>query len=424
VFFFIPLGTTRPHWRTPWATYGLMAVCVCVFVYQLGHPEAIASGFVPAHPTVGGWMAGMLLHAGAIHLLGNMLFLWLFGTLAEDVLGPWLFLAFYFGGNVGATLLDWLMTAAFAHSLLVVPRIGASGAIAGIMGLSAVCFFRTKVRVWYVVGWLLYWKWDVAEISTPVFLGLWVGWEVLQGSVASAMGSLGDAAHWAHVGGFVVGLGGAVVAGFNKRVPREDLVTGRAAADTAVTSFQQAAELEKLVCESPEDADAWRALGRACELIGRLEMAKSAYQRSAILFLRQRRLREAGEAGAAMLQYLPASVVPAELHFDFACALEEANKPDQAFHVFRGVADSQPQTRQAETALMRAAEIARMHLHDELLAGQCYEALLRGYPYSEWRGLAQERLAELQLPKTRRAAPRQPAKEQGDGDLKPLGGAA
>jgi membrane associated rhomboid family serine protease len=408
----------------PWATYGLMGLCVCVFLYQLGHPDAIAGGFVPARPTLGGWIAGMFMHNGLIHLAGNMLFLWLFGTLAEDVLGPWLFLGFYFGGNAGASLLDWLTTALFTPGLLALPRIGASGAIAGIMGLSAICFLHTKVRVWYLAGWFLYWKTDVVEISAPVFLGLWVGWEILQGSAASAMGRIGEAAHWAHVGGFLVGLGGAMAAGLNKRVPREDLVTGRAAADTSFTGFQQTAELEKLVHESPEDAEAWRALGRACEAIGRLQMAKTAYQKSALLFLQQRRLREAGEASAAMLEYLPASVLPEELHFDVACALEEAGKYGRAFHIFRSVAESQPQTRQAETALIRAGEIARMHLRDEQVAGECYRALLHAYPDSEWRGLAQERLAELDLPEDRAPSPPRPAQEEGDGDLRPLGGAA
>lgn len=412
MFLLIPLGTTRPHWRMPWATYGLMGLCMCVFLYQLGHPDAIAAGFVPAKPTLGGWIAGMFMHRGLIHLAGNMLFLWLFGSLAEDGLGPWLFLGFYFGGSAGASLLDWLTTALFAPGLLAVPRIGASGAIAGIMGLSAICFLHTKVRV---LG--------IWEAAAPVFLGLWVAWEIVQGSAASIMGSVGQAAHWAHVGGFLVGLGGAVAAGLNKRVPREDLVTGRAAADTAFSTFEQAAELEKLVHESPDDADAWRALARACEAIGRLAMAKSAYQRSAILFLRQRRLREAGEAGAAMLEYLPASVLPEELHFDVACALEEAGKFGRAFHIFRSVAESQPQTRQAETSLIRAGEIARMHLHDEQVAGECYRALLHAYPDSEWRGLAQERLTELDLLEERAPSPPTLAQGQGDGDLRPLGGA-
>jgi len=422
VFFFLPLGTTRPHWRTPWVTYGLMILCALVFVLQVALGKAMPAGFVPGRPSLGDWLLSMFMHGSIFHLLGNMLFLWLFGTLAEDVLGPRLFLACYFAGNAGATILDWLMTAAASPVGLDVPRIGASGAIAGIMGLSAVCFLRTKVRIGYLVGLLLYWKVGTFDVAAPVFLGLWAGWEVLQGTVSSTAGAVGGVAHWAHVGGFLVGLGGAATLGLQKRIAREDLVSGRAGADESVGRFAEAGDLERFVRASPQDAEAWRALGLACEGIGRLTRAKEAYHTAVTLFLAQHRAREAAEAYESLASYSDGRPIPPELHFDLACGMEELERFDKAYHMFRSAAAQRPGTQEAETALIRAGEIAFTRIHSGEHAGDCYQMLLEQFPYSPYRALAQERLEqlpharppEMAQPQTRDLGPRHR-------DLHPLG---
>ena len=423
MFFLLPLGTTRPHWRTPWITYGLMILCVLVLVLQVALREAMPAGFVPGHPSLGDWLLSMFMHGGISHLLGNLLFLWLFGTLAEDVLGPRLFLAFYFAGNAGATILDWLMTAAASPDALNVPRVGASGAIAGIMGLSAMCFLRTKVRIGYLAGWLVYWRVGSFDVAAPVFLGLWAGWEVLQGTVASTAGAVGGVAHWAHVGGFLVGLGGAAALGLQKRIAREDLMTGRAGADTSVGRFAEAGDLERFVRASPQDAEAWRALGLACEGIGRLARAKEAYHTAVTLFLAQHRAREAAEAYESLASYSDGRPVPADFHFDLACGLEELEKFDKAYHLFRSVAGERPRTQEAETALIRAGEIAFTRIHSGEHAADCYQMLLEQYPYSPYRALAQERLGQLPHARPPEMAQPQP-RDLGPRhrDLHPLGG--
>jgi membrane associated rhomboid family serine protease len=396
MFFFIPFGTNRPHWRFPYATYGLIFINLLVyFVQRTAH---ITPGFVPAQPSLWAWSISLFTHGGLLHLLGNMLFLWLFGTLAEDVLGIRLFLACYFGGAAAATGLDWLISSRFSPGDLGLPRLGASGAIAGIMGLSAVCFLRTKVKIGDVV-WLVTLRVGTAELGAPLFLGLWVGWEVLQGAfwtyAASHMRLVGGVAHWAHVGGFLFGLVGALVLGLHKKVPRQDLIAGRRHVTDTFEAHSQVGELEKLVKQSPQDAAAWKALGRALEVGGRQGRAGQAYEQAMKLYLEQRNGLEAAKAYRAASACLLIPDVPEGQQFELASGLERLGYHREAYALFRELQVHHPGEAEAETALMRAGEIAKTHLGQDELARDCYQLLLQNYPCSAWAGLAQEKLRRL-----------------------------
>ena len=416
MFFFIPLGTTRPRWRVPYFTYGLMAVTVAGFVAQMSAEEPLSAAFNSAHPSLSGLIASVFMHGGIIHLAGNMLFLWLFATLTEDVFGARLLLGFYFLSHVGAVGLDLLVTAISFPIMPDRPLVGASGAIAGIMGLSAACFLRTKVRVWYLIGMYVYWRIGTVELGAPVFVGLWAAWELLQGTITTGLGIPSATAHWAHIGGFAVGLGGALALNLRKRVVYTDLVGGRRPVTSDFEAFRQAGELEQMVKRSPKDADAWHALGRAREASGRVQKAGEAYARALELFLAERRGEEAVAAYRALKEYQGVPELPAALLFLLACSLEQGGRKKDAFLIFRQVMRVGPPGPQTETALLRAAEIARELPGYRLEAKRCYEALLKDFPYSSWRGLAMDGLAKLRAmpkeekPVTLPEAPRPPGK--------------
>jgi membrane associated rhomboid family serine protease len=396
VFLFLPLGTTRPRWRTPYLTYGLIVTCVLVYLVQMGSEDPFGAAFNPAHPSVTGLIASMFMHAGLIHLAGNMLFLWLFATLAEDVFGPRLLLGFYLASHVGAILLHMLVTGLFSPGALDTPIVGASGAIAGVMGLSAVCFLRTKVRVWYLFWyWFFFLRTGVVELGAPVFVGLWVVWELVQGTVTAGLGAASGTAHWAHIGGFAIGLGGALALKLRARVVYTDLVEGHRPVTSEFEAFSQAGELEQMVERSPDNADAWYALGRAREASGRLERAGEAYARALGLFLRERRGTQAVEAYAAVKEYQALPALPESMLFLLACALEDAGSKKDAFGMFRHLIAAGSPGPQTETALIRAAQIAQELPGYRVHAVECYERLLKEFPYSSWHRLAQERLAKL-----------------------------
>jgi len=221
----IPLRDTIPARSVPLVNGALIASCVGVFVVQLlsgsgGEALARAFGFVPArlfHPGelgpgsfplgVLGLFSSMFLHGGLLHLAGNMLFLWIFGDNVEDALGHGRYLVFYVGSGVLAALLQGV----FATSSLV-PMVGASGAIAGVLGAYLVLYPHARV----VTLVPLFFLFPLVEVPAFVFLLLWFLLQFWQGSAALVApgtegAAAGGVAWWAHVGGFAAGIALLVV---------------------------------------------------------------------------------------------------------------------------------------------------------------------------------------------------------------------
>jgi membrane associated rhomboid family serine protease len=202
-----PIRDHNPSEKTPWVTYALIAANVGVFLAywplfeDMRALEAFfrAWGLVPAAVASGGSPHGlvtsMFLHAGLMHLAGNMLFLWIFGDNLEETFGHAGFFLFY----VAAGLL-----AAIAHVLAApgspVPTVGASGAIAGVMGGYLLLFPRARVDVLIII--VVYVR--ILPLPAWVMLGLWFALQIVNGALADM--SMGGVAYWAHAGGFLAGL--------------------------------------------------------------------------------------------------------------------------------------------------------------------------------------------------------------------------
>lgn len=235
----IPLRDNVPTDRVPWATYGLILVNVLVYLFLqkaaahgvLGVDEqtVIRYGAIPvelAHPsrqcqeafdaagnllcgahvrgardTAAFWLTpftAMFMHGGILHIVGNMLFLWVFGNNVEEAMGRLRFVAFYLLGGVAAVILQ---TAADPGS--TVPTIGASGAIAAVLGGYIILYPRARVLTIVFLLFVFF-----VELPAMVVLGLWFLEQVAfgAGSLTNPVGDGGGVAHFAHVGGFVFGL--------------------------------------------------------------------------------------------------------------------------------------------------------------------------------------------------------------------------
>ncbi len=202
-----PIRDHNPPGTTPYVVYGLIALNVAVFIANLGafsDPRALAQlyytrAIIPAHITSGvhysSLVTSMFLHGGFMHIAGNMLFLWIFGDNLEDKMGHLPFLAFYLLCGIGAGLIH-VMTAPFS----MVPTIGASGAIAGVLGGYLLLFPRARVDVLLI--FIIFFK--VFSVPAWLMLGLWLGLQFIGGVGADP--TTGGVAYWAHVGGFAVGL--------------------------------------------------------------------------------------------------------------------------------------------------------------------------------------------------------------------------
>ena len=215
----IPLRDANPTRRTPIVTLALIVACFVVFAYELGRlgsggPDALDAfarewGIVPAELTAA-WSSGVnlpgealtlvtsqFLHGGWLHILGNMLYLWIFGNNVEDRLGRFRFLLFYLVGGVVAGL-----TQVAIASNSPVPTIGASGAIAATLGAYLVLFPRARITSLVFLGFF----YQLIDVPAIIVLGFWFVLQLLDGLTSLGMVQTGGGvAFFAHIGGFVVG---------------------------------------------------------------------------------------------------------------------------------------------------------------------------------------------------------------------------
>ncbi|HZP40702.1 MAG TPA: rhomboid family intramembrane serine protease [Candidatus Binatia bacterium] len=198
----IPLRDTIPSARVPVVNYCLIAANVAVFVFELSLGERaeaflFAYGLVPREFAFSRLLTSMFLHGGIAHLLGNMLYLYIFGDNVEDRMGHGRYLAFYLLCGVAAGSAQ-----ALTNPDSGLPMVGASGAIAGVLGAYMLFFRRARV-VTLVFLFLFIFR---AEVPAVFFLVVWFLWQLGSGVATLARAPGGGVAFWAHVGGFVAGM--------------------------------------------------------------------------------------------------------------------------------------------------------------------------------------------------------------------------
>lgn len=206
-----PIRDHNPSGRVPYVTYALMALNILVFLSYLpiqSDNRALydfynAYALIPARIDAGQGYAGLLtsqfLHGGWMHIAGNMLFLWIYGDNIEDEMGHLPFLAFYLLAGVAAG-----MTQVWFDPSSRVPMVGASGAIAGVMGAYLLLFPKAKVDVLIILIIIF----RVIPIPAWILLSLWFALQFIGGLNSNA--DVGGVAYWAHAGGFIAGIIGAL----------------------------------------------------------------------------------------------------------------------------------------------------------------------------------------------------------------------
>lgn len=201
----LPLGDDDSTRRTfPIVTYGLIALNVLIFLVELSSGDAFIEkwSFVPARFAANPGaefitiFSSMFMHAGWIHLLGNMLYLFIFGDNVEDRLGHFRYLIFYLLCGIAASLAQYMFSLGSS-----IPNLGASGAIAGVLGAYLIMFPGERVRV--LMGY------TVVQMSAVVVIGFWIILQVISSVstfTASSQTGSGGVAYMAHVGGFLAGI--------------------------------------------------------------------------------------------------------------------------------------------------------------------------------------------------------------------------
>jgi membrane associated rhomboid family serine protease len=199
-----PVSDVIPSRTVPFVTVGLIIVNAIVFLYQVTLGPAELRGFMASYAVVPAWfwapslVTSQFLHAGWMHIIWNMVYLWIFGDNVEDRLGHAGYLVFYLSAGAAAGLLQVLF-----NPFSGIPMVGASGAIAGVMGAYFVLYPQSRV----LTAIFILFFFDLVEIPAVFFLGIWFLMQLLSGvgSLGASNAAGGGTAFWAHIGGFVVG---------------------------------------------------------------------------------------------------------------------------------------------------------------------------------------------------------------------------
>ncbi len=223
----IPLHDDNPTRTTPYVTISLIVGCLLFFLFQISvglNASAYRFGLIPAEllrgvdviytgrgvgvpPGTGvtnlepAWLTvftSMFSHGGWMHIIGNMWFLWIFGNNVEEAMGRWRYLGFYLFAGVMAAAAQIGLSQLGSQSI---PMIGASGAVAGVLGAYLVLFPHSRVLTLVPIGLLI-----TTELPAVVVLGFWFVLELVRGLTSLGFERAGGVAYAAHVGGFITGL--------------------------------------------------------------------------------------------------------------------------------------------------------------------------------------------------------------------------
>ncbi|HVM94408.1 MAG TPA: rhomboid family intramembrane serine protease [Terriglobales bacterium] len=331
--------------------------------------------FTPAHKRAITYLTANFLHGGWLHLIGNMWFLWLAGFVLEDVWGRPLYLAFYLVGGAVA-----LQIHAWSDPASIVPCVGASGAVAALMGAFLTRFPKMKIEMMWIFGFFRTYRFQAAAYW---LLPLWVLMEVFYGAL---FGKMSGVAHWAHVGGFAFGALGAFLidkAGLegrvNAKVEKEISWTNDPEMERA-NQLVEAGQLDEAIAVAkqhvstqPNSIDAWNLLRQIYWRRQELPAYHEATAKTCELQLRAKN-PEGAWKDYEDFRNSGGEKLPAVTWLEICCHLEEEQNYDRAISELESLSKTYPSERQSLMAQMAAARIClkRLNRPDEAL--KFYEA--------------------------------------------------
>lgn len=352
--------------------------------------------FHPYHPTLISYITADFLHGGWEHLIFNMWFLWLAGTILEDAWGRVVYPIFYLIAGVIALVVH---AGVFRDSF--VPVVGASGAIAGLMGGFLARFPQTRIKMAWLWWFRIYKFFVPAYVILPLWLVIQVFWGILAGSE-------GGVAYWAHVGGFACGMIGAVIlrsSGIEHTVNQaiEEKVSWTAEPELVrATEFlgenrpaEAAAELKQLVKEQPDSIDVQELL-----LVAQQKAGDAAGQKESLTNLC--RLYISSDPEAAWRHYeqfvnLGGDSISRGVWMELCRYLETQQNWDRAVSEYEHLAQKNATERASVPALVSAARICLTKLNRAAQAERLYRAAADSpVPHKDLEGAIQEGLKECE----------------------------
>jgi len=351
--------------------------------------------FIPAHPAGMSYLTANFLHGGWLHLIGNMWFLWLAGAILEDTWGRMIYPAFYLIAGVLA-----LQVHALVNAGSLTPTIGASGAIAGLMGAFLVRFPTVKIEM----GWLMMYRFYRFKAAAYWLLPLWLLTEVFYGSM---FGQMSGVAHWAHIGGFV--FGGLIALGVRASGLEQIAEKGIQEKVTWISHplLAEASEqiekgqldpaesnLKKLLQEKPDSVDAYRMLQNIYWRKNNLPAHRNALEKIMALELK------ANDHEGAWLTYQDfknsgVEKLSAPLWLDLCRQLETQPDLERAAGEYQELAQAYATEKQGLLAQMAVGRIYLKRLNRPSDALRFYEAAQASpVPHPDWQATIDRGITE------------------------------
>lgn len=398
----LPYASDHPPRHPPLAVVALVLVHFLTF----GLVALVITFRGPSSPVV--WYANLSLVPGALHwysfvtygflhedvfhLSANMLFLWVFGGSVEDALKWKRFLLLYFAAAVASGGLQIGITVALPGADRMVPIVGASGAVAAIVGIFAVRFYRSTIRF---IGLPVKIP-AILLLAAAVLLEMGAAlWQLVQNASSGL-----SAAHWAHIGGFFLGLGFAQATRQMTQGRHEYLAVDAAREMEHGSAASATRRWEAVLRAQPDNMEAEFELGRAWAILGDKPQSLSHYTHAITGLLGQGVKAEAARRYSEMISQFPDAQLPPTELFAIAAALEETGAFANAIRAFNRVATAAPDTRDGEMAWLRTGILYLNRLDRPDRAAATLTAFINRYPNSEWRSYARDLLktAEERIP--------------------------
>jgi len=401
----IPFKTDRTLRKVPYVTYSLCFLNLFIYLSTLGKSEydiyTIAQhwGFTINHPSILTLFTSAFLHTELLHVSGNLLILWLVGTVLEAGIGSTVFLLLYLASLVCATTLYGVIGRIFMPDSLGIPLIGASGAISGITGLAAFRYFKVRVLTIPLIGF------PMIPIPLPIPVLLWMPlWayavlfasrELLAG-LTELHGSTSMVAHWAHIGGLGLGALMAMVMRVAQEGRREFVLEDSTKAVSGAKPRERSLqELRSLLREHPNDPEIIEAMAGLLMVQREHEKSRDLYLKAVRLFLAANLRDRAAISYLNVLHTYPETILPPREQISLASTLEALGHFREAAQAFNLIIDQYPEREEAQTAVLRTAQLDLRYLHDPADAERLLRLFIERYPESHWHQLAQERLREM-----------------------------
>ncbi|MFQ5574852.1 MAG: rhomboid family intramembrane serine protease [Terriglobia bacterium] len=397
-----PIRISESLKRVPYVSMSLVALNVLIYLglsFAGGEAGFLAAytnyGFVPDGNSWYTWLTYMFLHAGFGHLVGNMVFLWLFGAALEAELGPRKFTLLYLAGGLVAALAHAAIGATFMPGSEGRPLVGASGAIGALLGLFILRYHKSEITLFYFVWFITIVRWGTFQITSLAALAVWLGLEIVSGLSQVLSGAAGGVAHWAHIGGFLFGLACAKVIGLGAAATRAHMIDQAKIFADGGDHERADQYYQKMIIKHPASPEMILRAGRNFARADDRDRAVSKYTKALELFLDSGEQDRAFDAYCELIDhYYPDLVLEPRLQFRMGTICEGRTNFELAADAFEKVFYNYPKSGQAELSMIRMAQIF-LKIGDEDEASRIFADFLKKYPFSQWRSIAENEVKKV-----------------------------